>query len=361
MKKIIRKEVLDTEKYVAGKPISEVKRELGLKEVIKLASNENPLGCSPDVKKVLYNLINNTALYPDSGNFQLKQALANHYNVNVSQVFCGGGSDSLIKVLCITFLNPGDESIIAQVTFPRYESNIKLMGGICVKIPMKNNGLDVDAMVNAITDKTKMIWMCNPNNPTGSIFTKEDLQRVLDRIPKNVIIVMDEAYIEYVEDKNFPDSMEILNQYPNMITLRTFSKAYGLAGLRCGYGIANEELVGYINRVINPFDVNLFAQVAAVSALEDQDFLKEVVDENRKEREYLSKYFEEKKLEYVNSNTNFIMVNINRDDKPVYEAMLKKGVIIRPGFLLGMPQWLRISIGTKEQNRKLVQVLNDVL
>ncbi|WP_032122563.1 histidinol-phosphate transaminase [Clostridium amazonitimonense] len=357
----IRKDVLNIEKYVAGKPISEVKRELGLDEVIKLASNENPLGCSPKAKEVIMNMINDSALYPDSSSYELKRAIAKKLNVSPEQIFCGAGSDSLIKVLCNTLLESGDETIMGQVTFPRYETSTKLMGAKAIKIPMKNNALDLEAMVDAITDKTKIIWFCNPNNPTGNIFKKADFDKILNKIPDSVIIVMDEAYVEYVVDPEFPDSLELLKSHPNMIILRTFSKAYGLASLRCGYGVASEDLVQYVNRVINPFDVNLFAQNAAVVAIEDDEFLKKVYDTNNVEKEFLYSEFKKLGLEYIETNTNFIMVNLNRDDKPIFDALLKKGIIIRPGFLLDMPQWLRISIGTREQNEKFVKALKEIL
>ena len=357
----IRKEVLSVEKYVAGKPISEVKRELCLDQVIKLASNENPLGCSPKAKEVIKDMINDSALYPDSASYELKLALGKKLNVSKDQIFCGAGSDSLIKVLCNTFLSKDDESIMANVTFPRYDTNTRLMGAKSIKVPMKDNALDIEAMVDAITDKTKIIWFCNPNNPTGNIFKKEEFNKVLRRIPKKVIIVMDEAYVEYVESNDFPNSLELLKENPNIIVLRTFSKAYGLASLRCGYGIATEELVGYLNRVINPFDVNLFAQNAAIAALLDEEFLNKVYETNNEEKTFLYEEFSKMNLDYIATDANFIMVNLNRDDKPIFDALLKKGVIIRPGFLLDMPQWLRITIGTREQNEKVVKALKEVI
>lgn len=357
----IREEILGLERYVAGKPISEVKRELGLTEVIKLASNENPLGCSPKVKQALRETIDEACLYPDASNYELKNTIAKNLGVKSNQVFCGTGSDLLIRVICSTFINPGDESIMAEVTFSRYDAGTKLMGGKSVVIPMKNHGLDIDKMVDSITDKTKVMWFCNPNNPTGTIFRKADLERIIDRIPENVIVIMDEAYIEYVTDGEYPDSLSLLNKYPNMIILRTFSKAYGLASLRCGYGIANEEIVNYFNTVIGPFDVNLFAQKAAVAALEDKVYLKLVHETNKLGKEYLYKEFEKLGLEYIESNANFIMVSSRFDDKFVFTELLKRGIIIRPGHLLGMPGWMRVSIGTQEQNEAFISALTEIL
>lgn len=353
----IRQEVLGLKMYVAGKPISEVKRELGLEEVIKMASNENPLGCSPKAKAALLETVNEAQLYPDASNYELKKAIGEKLNVEPSKVFCGAGSDLLIRVICQTFINSGDESIMGAITFSRYEDSTLLMGGKPVIIPMKDNGLDIEAMVDAITDKTKIIWFCNPNNPTGTIFTAEELNKVLGRIPDHVIMVMDEAYIEYVTDPNYPDSLELLKNYPNMIVLRTFSKAYGLASLRCGYGIAHEDITKYFNTIIGPFDVNLFAQKAAVAALSDDEFITAVHNNNVEGRDYLYSEFKALGMYYVHTNANFIMVNTNRDDKELFNKLLAKGVIIRPGFLLGMPGWMRVSIGKPEENRKFIEAL----
>ncbi|WP_291576477.1 histidinol-phosphate transaminase [Clostridium sp. UBA4548] len=357
----IRAEILDLGVYKAGKPIDEVKRELGLEEVIKLASNENPLGCSPKVKEALNDIINETHMYPDASNFELKEAIGKRLGISPEQVFCGTGSDSLIRVICNTFINPGDESIMAEITFPRYEASVKLMGGKVISIPMKNNGLDIEEMVNAITERTKIIWFCNPNNPTGTIFTREELDKVLGKIPPNVVIIMDEAYIEYVTDKNFPDSLELLPKYPNMVILRTFSKAYGLAALRCGYGIVHKELGEYFNRIIGPFDVNLFAQKAAIAALEDEAFLRLVHDTNVKGRDYLYEELDKMRLPYARTNANFIMMNTLVDDKVVFDKLLRAGIIVRPGYLLGMPGWMRVTIGTEVQNHKFIKALKEIL
>ena len=357
----VREEVKKLEKYVAGKPIDEVKREYGIDKVVKLASNENPLGTSEKVKSLIMDLVNEMNMYPDASSFDFKEALSKKIGVNRDMIFCGAGSDSLINVICEVFLDKEDESIMAEITFPRYESNTKLMGAKAVKVPLKNNGLDLEAMVDAINAKTKIIWFCNPNNPTGGIFTKTELDNVLNRIPKDVIIVMDEAYGEYVTSEDYPDSLDLIKTYPNMIILKTLSKAYGLASLRFGYGIANEEIVDYMNRVINSFDVNLFAQKAAVVSIEDEDFVNRVRNFNKEQREFLSSEFDKMKLKYIKSEANFIMVNVNGDDKPIHEYLLKHGYIIRPGFLLDMPGWIRVSLGTKEQNIEFCKFLKEAI
>lgn len=357
----IRDAILGLKLYQAGKPIEEVKRELGLDDIIKLASNENPLGCSPKVQEAIKNLADKVNLYPDASNFELKKALSKHLGVDTQKIFCGTGSDLLIRIICSLFVDPGDETIMGEVSFQRYEDSTVLMGGKPVKIPMINHRLDVEAMVSAINERTKIIWFCTPNNPTGSIITKKELFSVLDRIPENVVIVMDEAYYEYVTDKDFPQTIPLLEKYRNMIILRTFSKAYGLAGLRLGYGVANEEIAKYMNTVIGPFDTNIVAQAAAVAALEDTDFLKRVIEENTEGREYLTKEYERLGLEYIPSQTNFIMVNIGRDDKEVFNQLLRKGIIVRPGFLFGMNGWMRVSIGTMEQNKRYIKELEEIL
>lgn len=356
----IRKEVLGLEMYVAGKPISEVKRELGLTEVIKLASNENPLGCSPKAKKALIEAVEETCLYPDASNYELKMTIAKNLGIKPDQIFCGTGSDLLIRVICSTLLNPGDESIMGEVTFSRYDAGTRLMGAKSIIIPMKDNGLDIDKMVDSITDKTKIIWFCNPNNPTGTIFRKHDLERIIRRIPENVVMTMDEAYIEYVTDEDYPDTLSLLDDYPNMIILRTFSKAYGLAGLRCGYGIAHEEIVKFFNTVAGPFDVNLYAQKAAVAALQDKEYLQKVYEANKEGKKYLYNEFEKLELQYIKTNANFIMVASRIDDKLLFNELLKKGIIIRPGSLLGMPGWMRVTIGTMEQNKLFIKTLTDI-
>lgn len=357
----VRKEVKGMAKYVAGKPIDEVKRELGIDKVVKLASNENPLGCSKKVKEAILELVEQVNMYPDATSYEFKELLSAKLNVTRDMIFCGAGSDSLINVLCTVVLDKGDESVMPEITFPRYESNTLLMGATPIKVPLKNNYLDLEAMVNAITDKTKIIWFCNPNNPTASMFTAGEFNKIIDNIPKDVLIVMDEAYGEYVTSDEYPKSLELLERYPNIIILRTFSKAYGLASLRFGYGIAKEELVDYLNRVINAFDTNLFAQKAAVAALKDEEFLNKVKAFNEEEREYLTLEFEKMELEYVPSQANFIMVNVKGDDKPIHEYLLKHGYIIRPGFLLDMPGWIRVSLGTKEQNREFCELLCEAI
>lgn len=358
---IVRDAILGLKAYQAGKPIDEVKRELGLDDIIKMASNENPLGCSPEVQKVIANLAAGVNLYPDASNYELKKELSKHLGVSTERIFCGAGSDLLIRVICSLFVNSGDVTIMPEISFQRYEDSTQLMGGKIVKVPMKNHGIDIERTINEINEKTRIIWLCTPNNPTGPILSKDELIYALDRIPEGVIAVVDEAYSEYVTDEKYPDTIPLLDKYENMIILRTFSKAYGLAGLRLGYGIASKEITQYMNTVIGPFDTNIIAQAAAIAALRDQEFLKRVVDENTRGKNYFYREFERIGLEYIVTEANFIMVNLNTDDKSVFGELLKRGIITRPGHLFDMNGWLRVSIGTMPQNMRFISELEKIL
>jgi histidinol-phosphate aminotransferase len=356
----VRKEVQELGAYPAGKPISEVKREYGLSDIIKLASNENPLGCSPKAVKAIADLLGGYNMYPDPSVHELKRKISEKLGVNFDQVFCGAGSDLLIRNICSAFINQGDESVVGEVTFSRYADSTLLMGGSVIRVPLKNNALDINSMVDTITPRTKIIWFCNPNNPTGTIFTDKEFRCALDRIPKNVLIVMDEAYYEYVASGDYPESLSYLPDYPNMVILRTFSKAYGLAGLRVGYGVASSELAGYFNAISGPFDVNLIAQTGACAALDDSEFLRKTRETNDLGREYLYREFESMGLPYINTETNFIMVKTPADDIKVFNELLKRGIIVKSGTSLKMPGYLRVTIGSMEQNEKFISKLKEI-
>ncbi|MCX7695031.1 MAG: histidinol-phosphate transaminase [Caloramator sp.] len=357
----IREAIKGVRPYQAGKPISEVKRQLGLEDIIKLASNENPYGCSEKVKKAMYDAVNSINLYPDASNYELKRALAEHIGVKPSMIFCGTGSDLLIRVLCNVFIDKDDEIIMGDISFQRYEDSAKIMGGNVIKVKMKDYRLDVEGMVKAITDNTKIIWFATPNNPIGTIVKKDELLWALENIPRDIIVVIDEAYREYVSDKDYPDTIPLLDKYDNIVILRTFSKAYGLAGLRLGYGIASEEITQYMNSVIGPFDTNLIAQEAGIAALKDEEFLKFVVEKNEEGRQYYYKEFIRLGLQYIESQANFVMVDTGKDDMDVFNKLLRKGVIVRPGYLFDMKGWLRVTVGTMEQCQRFVKSLEEII
>lgn len=357
----IREEIKAMKRYVAGKPISEVKRELGLETVVKMASNENPMGASPKVKELMMRTLDDISLYPDSGSFGLRHELSVRTGRAMEEIIIGGGSDSLIKVISSTFLYPGDEIIMGEHSFSRYEDNAKLMGAKVVKTAMGDLRLNLELMAAAVSEKTKLVYLCNPNNPTGSSFGKYELEAFLKKVPQNVMVILDEAYREYVTREDYFDALDYLDSYKNLIVLRTFSKAYGMASLRVGYGFADPELIGYFYRVVDPFDVNLFAQEAAVAALRDEVFLKEVVEENTRGKEYFYKELEALGQEYVVTDANFILWDTKRDDMEIFKRLMQKGYIIRPGGFLGIPGHIRVSISVMEHNKGFMTAYKEVL
>lgn len=357
----IRKEIKGMNAYPAGRPISEVKRQYGLQEVIKLASNENPNGCSAKAKEAVSKLMEQFWMYPDPSMYELKHKIARRWNVEPEQVFCGSGLDQLIRVICTAVIEPGDESVVGEVTFSRYADATLLSGGRVISVTMKDNGLDLEKMADAITPATKIIWFCNPNNPTGTIFTKKEFDHIIGKIPSNVIVVMDEAYYEFVTDNEYPDSLALLSKYPNMIVMRTFSKAYGLAGLRVGYGIGDSELVKHFNAIIGPFDVNIMAQAAAAAAIDDLEFVRMSRDSNSEGREYLYRELNSMGIPYIRTQSNFIAVNVMEDDNRIFGELIKKGIIVKSGSSLKMPGYIRVSIGSMDQNKKFISALKDIL
>lgn len=361
MDSIVRNEVKGMKRYIAGKPISEVKRELGLEKIVKMASNENPFGCSKRVGESLMKTYQDVALYPDSSSYALREALMNKVGRPIEEIFVGDGSDSLIKVICSTFINKGDEIIMGDHSFSRYEDNAKLSGAVIVRSKMDNLVFDLDDMTKCITEKTKIMFLCNPNNPTGSSFGKAEFEKLLQEVHENIIIVMDEAYREYVTREDYFDALDYLDAHKNLIVLRTFSKAYGMASLRVGYGFASSELVNYFYRVIDPFDVNLFAQEAAVEALKDQEFIRMVHEENKKGKEYFYQELEELNLPYVLSDANFVLFDTKEDDMLIFERLMKMGYIIRPGTFLNLPGYLRVTVSTMENNKGFMVALKSVL
>ncbi len=353
-----RKEIRDLKPYKPGKPIEDVKREFNLDKVVKLASNENPLGCSEKAKKAIIDSLDNLSIYPDGNVTILKEALAKKYNLSTKEILPSSGADEMIDLIAKTFLEEDDEVIIADVTFPRYIATTKMMGGKPIIVPLKDYTYDLEGMLEAITEETKLIWLCNPNNPTGTMVTEKEVLEFLDKVPSNVVVAYDEAYRDYVTKEDYPEnSIEFMKKYPNVIVMRTFSKAYGLAGIRVGYVVANEDIVENIDKVRGPFNVNSLGQVAAVAALEDEEFIKEVYNMNLEGKKYLYKELENMGLFFPPSETNHIFVDVEKDGNKVFEEMQKRGVIIRP--MAGT--FIRISIGTMEENKLCIEVLKEVL
>lgn len=357
-----REAILEIKPYVPGKPIEEVQRELGIKDVIKLASNENPLGPSPDAVMALREAVEKVYLYPDGNCYYLKEALAAKLGVSPEQLIIGNGTDEILVMLAEAFVDPGEEIIVADPTFSEYEFAAQVMGGRAVKVPCRDFRHDLEAMAAALTPRTRLIFVCNPNNPTGTIVERQELDDFLAKVPSHVLVVLDEAYNEYVTSPAYPDTLAYVRAgRPNIIVLRTFSKIYGLAGLRVGYGVSHPEIIRALNRVREPFNVNFLAQVAAMAALKDEYHVAKSQEVNTEGKEFLYQQFQALGLNYVPTEANFIFVDIGRDSREVFASLLRKGVIVRTGDIFGYPTFLRITIGTRRQNQRLIEALREVL
>jgi histidinol-phosphate aminotransferase len=347
--------------YQPGKPIEEVKRELGLQEVTKLASNENPFGCSAKVKDAIMSELDNTSLYPDGGSVTLTAAVAEFLGVAPNQIIFGAGSDEVILMIARAFLVHGDETIMASHTFPQYKHNAEIEGAVCIEVPLREGTHDLPAMLAKVSDRTKIVWICNPNNPTGTIVSHEELTRFLEQVPPEVMVVLDEAYYEYNVSQEYPDGLALLKQYKNLVLLRTFSKIYGLASLRIGYGIADPQIIHNINQVREPFNTTRYAQTAALAALADQDFIVQCREQNAAGIRYLNEQFALIGLSAFPAYGNFVMVDVGRPARDVFEGLLRQGFIVRGGHQLDFPTKLRVTVGSREQNEKFIEALQKVL
>lgn len=355
-----KSQIVNLPVYQPGKPVEEVKRELGLEKVIKLASNENPYGSSPAAIEAIKNEFANISIYPDGSSAELASTLAKHLGVASNHLIFGCGSDEIIALIARAFFLPGDETIMADQTFSVYKSNADIEGAVSIEVPLVDGKHDLEAMLAKINDKTKVVWVCNPNNPTGTIVTDAELTSFLNRVPAHVMVVLDEAYYEFVKDEAYPQSIPMLERYPNLVILRTFSKIYGLASLRIGYGVGRPEVIDMINRVREPFNTSRFGQAAATAALADQAFVQECSALNQTERDFLQGEFTRLGLPYFPSQGNFIMVNLDMPAQEAFQSLLKQGIIVRPGFRL-YPTYIRVSVGTPEQNRAFVAALENTL
>ncbi|MDI3279852.1 MAG: histidinol-phosphate transaminase [Bacillota bacterium] len=359
---LARPEIFRIQPYSPGKPIAEVERELGLRDVIKLASNENPLGPSPRAVAALAQAISSVHFYPESRPPLLRRRLAELNGVSPDQVIVGNGSDELIKLLAETFLRPGDEVLLPAPTFSEYEFAAHLMGARPVSVPCRDFKPDWERMVQAVTERTRMIFLPSPNNPTGRALREEELISLLSGVPPAVLVVVDEAYREYAEDPLYHrDSPRLLTRFANLVLLRTFSKIYGLAGLRIGYGLADPAVIDLVYRVCEPFNVNALAQEAALAALDDEEHLAASRENNRRGKEYLEAELKALGLNPVPTEANFFFVGLGRDCREVFRALLQRGIIVRTGDIFGEPEYIRVTIGTPEQNRRLIQALAEVV
>ncbi|MGI9554165.1 MAG: histidinol-phosphate transaminase [Thermodesulfobacteriota bacterium] len=353
--------VKDLIPYVPGKPVEELEREYGIKGSIKIASNENPLGPSKLALKAVESALSNVHRYPDGDSFYLKEKLASFLDVKPENLIIGNGSNEVIEMVARTYLSPVDEAIYGEHAFIVYPIVTQSIGARHVVSPMPDLVHDLKDIESRISDKTRIIFIANPNNPTGTIVNRNDFELFLKAVPENVLIIADEAYFEYVNDEDYPNTLEYHNQYPNLITVRTFSKVYGLAGLRIGYGVASEEITSYVNRVRAPFNVNSLAQEAAIGALDDHEHVNSSNELNRTGMKFLEQNFNDLDINFTKSYTNFILIDLKKDPMPVYNSLLNEGVIVRPVGGYGLKKHLRVTVGTEEENNRFITALKKVL
>lgn len=350
IKKLVRKPVFSVKPYKPGKPIEEVKREFGLNRVYKMASNENALGPSPKAIAAIKKGLLNINRYPDGNCFYLKKALAKKFKLAPENLIIGNGSDEIIVLALRTFINQGDEVIIAEPTFLVYKIAATIVGAKIVSVPLRAFRYDLEAMKKKITKKTKIIFIANPDNPTGSYVNRTEIEQFLKGLPKDIIVFFDEAYFEYMNARDYPNSMRYVGR-GNIIVSRSFSKAYGLGGLRIGWAVASEEIIGYLNQVREPFNVNMLAQIAAAAALDDKKHVirsQKLVKESKK---LLCDEFKKMKLFYVPSFTNFVLVNVGKKAQQIYDKLMRKGIIVREMSAWGLKNFIRVTFGTNKENR----------
>lgn len=347
--------------YQAGKPIEELERELGIKNIVKLASNENPLGVSPAVQAVLTATVAGLARYPDANGFYLKDALATKFSVDADQITLGNGSNDVLELLARTFVQPHHEVIFSQHAFVVYPLVTKSIGATPIQVPAKDYGHDLDAMAAAITDNTRMVFIANPNNPTGTFLTTQAIEAFLQKVPQHVLVVLDEAYYEYVPKHERSPSMQWIERYPNLVVSRTFSKAYGLAGLRAGFAVSHPSVADLMNRIRQPFNMNHLALSAALAALLDEKFLTDSIAINRKGMRQLVDFCDRQGLNYIPSHGNFLTIEVGPKAAEYYQALLQEGVIVRPVGGYELPNHLRVSIGLADENATFCQALERIL
>lgn len=356
-----KEQLLNLTPYQPGKSIDQVKKEYGLNQIVKLASNENPFGCS---EKVLFTMNQSPsffALYPDGYASELRSVLAGHLSIQEDQLIFGNGSDEIIQMISRALLSPETNTVMAAPTFPQYRHNAVVEGAEIREIPLVEGEHDLDGMLAAIDEKTAVVWVCSPNNPTGNYINESALLSFLKKVPQDVLVVLDEAYYEYVTAEDYCNTLDLIRSYENLIVLRTFSKIYGLASLRVGYGIASPQTIKALEPVREPFNVNKFAQAAAAAAIEDQNFIEECRRKNREGLEQFYAFCEEHGLSYYPSQGNFILINFNADSDEVFQFLLEKGYIVRSGKALGFQGYVRVTVGSKEQNEGVLTAMDQYL
>ncbi|MBN1871256.1 MAG: histidinol-phosphate transaminase [Candidatus Omnitrophica bacterium] len=357
---LVRKSVLDIKPYEPGKPIEELKRELNISNIVKMASNENPLGPSKKAVKEMIRAIYNVNRYPDGNCYYLKEELAKSLNLSMDNLLIGNGSNEVIELVLRTFVGKDDEVVMSEPSFLIYDIAAKISESKAIKVPLKDFKTDLEKIRDAINSKTKVVFIDNPNNPTGTSVGEAEVERFLEKLPDNVIVVFDEAYNEFVERDDFPDTLRYIGR-KNIIVARTFSKAHGLSGLRIGYAIAESEIIQYMNRVRQPFNVNMIAQVGAAASLRDTEHVDNsriIVSEGKR---FLYENLDNMRLDYVKSDTNFILIDVQKNGRMVFEQMLKEGVIVRDMNAYSLDNYIRVTVGTMAENKKFLKALEKVL
>ena len=361
MRKLTHKGIEELVPYPPGKPIEELERELGISGSIKLASNENPLGPSPKALEAIKQKLSTLNRYPDGSGYYLKTKLSEKFGIESRRIILGNGSNEIIELAIRTFLSPEEEAIQPFPTFLVYEKMVKTAGATMISVPLKGFQIDLENILSSITDKTKIIFITNPNNPTGFAIKKSHLHNFLQSVPEDIIVALDEAYIEFVTDDDVANGLDLLDSHPCLIVSRTFSKLYGLAGLRVGYGFASETIIDFMNRVRQPFNTNTLAQAAALAALDDHEFVKKTLDLTKQGLRQLQSGLDEMGIEYIPSQTNFFLIKSPLGGNETYQKMLREGVIVRSMDAFGLPDYIRICVGLPEQNARFLKSFRKVI
>lgn len=361
MKQLTKKCIETLTPYPPGKPIEELEREMGILDSIKIASNENPLGPSPKAVEAIQENLNKIHRYPDGSAYYLRQKLGEKFGVPMSKIIIGNGSNEIIELAVHAFVSSDEEVIIPMPTFLMYEKVVQSYGGTPVTVPLSGFSIDLPGILKALTPKTKMVFLNNPNNPTGKPLIKEELRDFLDSLPPDVMVMLDEAYIEFATDPNIVSGLEVLDSYPLLVVLRTFSKAYGLAGLRIGYGFASDTIIEYMNRARQPFNANSLAQVAALAALDDHEFVEKTRSLIRDGLGYLYAELDRMGLAYLPTQSNFFLIKIPLGAGEIYRRMLREGVIVRSMESYGLNDYIRINVGLPEENERFISTLEKIL
>ena len=346
--------------YIPGKPIEEVERELGV-EAIKLASNENPLGPSPKAVEAMQRYLRESHRYPDAGGYYLRRKLSERHQIPMEQITLGAGSTELIQLVTRLLLGPGVEGLTSEFSFVMFPLSVRTAGATRVEVPMKGWRFDLEALAERLSPRTRLVYIANPNNPTGTLVTASEIDQLLARLPESTVLMLDEAYCDYVDHPDYSRSLEYVREQRTVLVLRTFSKVHGLAGLRIGYAMGHPELIAAIDKLRSPFNVSRLAQVAAEAALEDQEHVRRSVESNRRGLEFLARELPRLGLAYVPSYANFVFLETGNDAQQDFHALLKMGVIVRPLGFMGMPRALRVTVGTEAENRRFLDSLKKVL